>query len=62
MKPYRRHINGELVESVCGRVFPAFRIDHKSYGGVKDSGMGSESLRHDLEDMTERKTLMVNPV
>jgi len=39
---------------------PSFRIDHMPYGGVKDSGLGREGLRYAMEEMTERKTLVMN--
>lgn len=38
----------------------AWRIDHMPYGGVKDSGMGREGLRYAIEDMTERRILVLN--
>jgi acyl-CoA reductase-like NAD-dependent aldehyde dehydrogenase len=38
----------------------AFRIDHMPYGGIKDSGMGREGLRYAIEEMTERKLLVLN--
>jgi acyl-CoA reductase-like NAD-dependent aldehyde dehydrogenase len=37
-----------------------FRIDHMPYGGVKDSGIGREGLRYAIEEMTERKLLVMN--
>ena len=39
---------------------PTFRIDHMPYGGVKDSGMGREGLRYAIEEMTERKVMVLN--
>ena len=39
---------------------PTFRIDHMPYGGVKDSGIGREGLRYAIEEMTERKLLVMN--
>ena len=39
---------------------PTFRIDHMPYGGMKDSGLGREGLRYAIEEMTERKLLVVN--
>jgi acyl-CoA reductase-like NAD-dependent aldehyde dehydrogenase len=30
------------------------------YGGVKDSGVGKEGLRHAIEEMTELKLMVVN--
>jgi acyl-CoA reductase-like NAD-dependent aldehyde dehydrogenase len=39
---------------------PTFRIDNMPYGGAKDSGMGREGLRYAMEEMTERRLLMMN--
>jgi glyceraldehyde-3-phosphate dehydrogenase (NADP+) len=39
---------------------PSFRIDHMPYGGIKDSGLGREGLRYAIEEMTERKLLVMN--
>jgi len=30
------------------------------YGGIKDSGIGREGLRYAMEEMTERKLLVMN--
>ncbi len=38
----------------------SFRADHMPYGGVKDSGIGREGVRYAIEDMTERKILVIN--
>ncbi|HUY15073.1 MAG TPA: aldehyde dehydrogenase family protein [Terriglobia bacterium] len=44
---------------VAGDV-PTFRVDHMPYGGMKDSGHGREGLRYAIEEMTERKLLVMN--
>jgi acyl-CoA reductase-like NAD-dependent aldehyde dehydrogenase len=47
------------VGSVIVGDIPSFRIDQMPYGGVKDSGLGREGLRYSIEDMTERKLLVM---
>ena len=55
------HAYNELeVGGVIAGDVPTFRLDHMPYGGVKDSGLGREGLRYALEEMTERKILVVN--
>jgi glyceraldehyde-3-phosphate dehydrogenase (NADP+) len=49
----------EVGGVVVGDV-PTFRIDHMPYGGIKDSGLGREGLRYAIEEMTERKLLVMN--
>ena len=48
----------EVGAVVVGDV-PSFRVDHMPYGGVKDSGLGREGLRYSIEDMTERKLMVM---
>ena len=48
----------EVGAVVFGDV-PSFRVDHMPYGGVKDSGLGREGLRYSIEDMTERKLMVM---
>ena len=48
----------EVGSLILGDV-PTFRIDQMPYGGVKDSGLGREGLRYAIEDMTERKLMVV---
>jgi acyl-CoA reductase-like NAD-dependent aldehyde dehydrogenase len=45
---------------VMANEVPTFRADQMPYGGIKDSGMGREGLRYSIEEMTERKLLMMN--
>jgi glyceraldehyde-3-phosphate dehydrogenase (NADP+) len=49
----------EVGGVIAGDV-PSFRMDSMPYGGVKDSGLGREGLRYAIEEMTERKVLVVN--
>jgi acyl-CoA reductase-like NAD-dependent aldehyde dehydrogenase len=48
------HVGGLVVNDV-----PTFRVDSMPYGGVKDSGLGREGVRFAIEEMTERKLLVV---
>src|SRR5271166_5726028 len=48
----------EVGAVIVGDV-PSFRVDQMPYGGVKDSGLGREGLRYSIEDMTERKLLVM---
>jgi acyl-CoA reductase-like NAD-dependent aldehyde dehydrogenase len=47
-------VGGVIVNGV-----PTFRADHMPYGGVKDSGLGREGVRYAIEEMTERKILVI---
>jgi glyceraldehyde-3-phosphate dehydrogenase (NADP+) len=38
---------------------PTFRVDSMPYGGTRDSGLGREGVRFAIEEMTERKLLIV---
>jgi glyceraldehyde-3-phosphate dehydrogenase (NADP+) len=48
------HVGGLVVNDV-----PTFRVDSMPYGGVRDSGFGREGVRFAIEEMTERKLLVV---
>ena len=50
----RMHVGGLIVNDV-----PTFRVDSMPYGGVRDSGVGREGVRFAIEEMTERKLLVV---
>ncbi len=49
-----------LVEGgvVVGDI-PSFRVDNMPYGGVKLSGFGREGIRYAIDDMTERRLLVI---
>ena len=50
----RLHVGGLVVNDV-----PTFRVDSMPYGGTRDSGVGREGVRFAMEEMTERKLLVV---
>jgi acyl-CoA reductase-like NAD-dependent aldehyde dehydrogenase len=37
----------------------AFRVDSMPYGGMKQSGIGKEGIKYAIEEMTERKILII---
>jgi acyl-CoA reductase-like NAD-dependent aldehyde dehydrogenase len=55
---FRAYEKLEVGGVIVGDV-PTFRIDHMPYGGVKDSGLGREGLKYAMEEMTERKLLVM---
>jgi glyceraldehyde-3-phosphate dehydrogenase (NADP+) len=48
------------VGGVMANDISSFRADHMPYGGMKDSGLGREGARYAIEEMTDRKTLVLN--
>lgn len=50
----RLEVGGVIVGDV-----PSFRVDNMPYGGVKDSGLGREGVRHAIADMTEPRLLVI---
>jgi acyl-CoA reductase-like NAD-dependent aldehyde dehydrogenase len=50
----RLEVGGVIVGDV-----PSFRVDNMPYGGVKQSGLGREGVRHAIEDMTEQRLLVI---
>lgn len=48
-------VGGVIINDI-----PTWRIDPMPYGGVKDSGQGREGLRYAIEEMTERKLMVLN--
>jgi acyl-CoA reductase-like NAD-dependent aldehyde dehydrogenase len=50
----RLRVGGLIVNDTSG-----FRVDSMPYGGTRDSGLGREGVRFAIEEMTERKLLVV---
>jgi acyl-CoA reductase-like NAD-dependent aldehyde dehydrogenase len=50
----RLHVGGVIINDV-----PSFRVDNMPYGGVKQSGLGREGIRYAIEDMTERRLMVL---
>jgi acyl-CoA reductase-like NAD-dependent aldehyde dehydrogenase len=47
-------VGGVVVNDV-----PTYRMDSMPYGGAKQSGMGKEGIKYAIEEMTERKILVL---
>ena len=47
-------VGGVVINDV-----PSFRVDNMPYGGVKRSGLGREGIRYAIEDMTERRLMVL---
>ncbi len=52
----RLEVGAVLVNEV-----PTWRSDLMPYGGVKESGLGREGVRYAIEEMTDRRTLVLPP-
>ena len=50
-------VGGVLINDI-----PTWRIDPMPYGGVKDSGVGREGVKYAIEEMTELRLMVVNPL
>ncbi len=57
------HIQQAVTDIEAGGVvvndFPTFRVDHMPYGGIKNSGMGREGVRHAMLEMSEEKMVVI---
>jgi acyl-CoA reductase-like NAD-dependent aldehyde dehydrogenase len=51
----RLDFGGVIINDV-----PTFRADHMPYGGVKESGIGREGVRHAIDEMTHVKMVAFN--
>ncbi len=47
------------VGGVIANDYPTLRVDNMPYGGIKDSGFGREGVRYAMEEMSERKVLVI---
>ena len=47
-------VGGLIINDV-----PTWRVDHMPYGGVKQSGFGREGLKYAIEEMTERRLMVI---
>lgn len=50
-------VGGLIVNEI-----PSYRVDPMPYGGVKDSGLGREGIRWTIQEMTEEKLFLYNPL
>jgi acyl-CoA reductase-like NAD-dependent aldehyde dehydrogenase len=48
------------VAAVLINQVPTFRVENMPYGGIKLSGFGREGVKYAMEEMSERKTLIIN--
>ncbi len=51
------NVGGVMINDVS-----TFRVDHMPYGGNKKSGIGREGLRFAVEEMTQIKMVMIDPI
>lgn len=50
-------VGGVIINDI-----PSWRVDNMPYGGVKESGFGREGIRYAIEDMTERRLLVIRTI
>jgi acyl-CoA reductase-like NAD-dependent aldehyde dehydrogenase len=58
MRAWDRIVAGGIVVNDV----PSFRVDNMPYGGVKLSGLGREGIRYAIEDMTERRLMVMREI
>jgi acyl-CoA reductase-like NAD-dependent aldehyde dehydrogenase len=54
--------NGIVAGGIIVNDVPSFRVDNMPYGGVKLSGFGREGIRYAIEDMTERRLMVMRDI
>ena len=59
LKHAMRAWDGIVAGGVIVNDVPSFRVDNMPYGGVKLSGLGREGIRYAIEDMTERRLMVM---
>lgn len=60
MRAILRAFDELQVGGVIANDYPTLRVDNMPYGGVKESGFGREGVRYAMEEMSERKVLVLN--
>ncbi len=60
MRAVTRAFDELEVGGVIANDYPTLRVDNMPYGGVKESGFGREGVRYAMEEMSERKVLVLN--
>jgi acyl-CoA reductase-like NAD-dependent aldehyde dehydrogenase len=58
MRAWDRIVGGGVIVNDV----PSFRVDNMPYGGVKLSGFGREGVRYAIEDMTERRLMVMRGI
>ena len=62
LKHAMRAWDGIVAGGVIVNDVPSFRVDNMPYGGVKLSGLGREGIRYAIEDMTERRLMVMRDI
>jgi len=62
LKHAMRAWDGIVAGGVIVNDVPSFRVDNMPYGGVKLSGLGREGIRYVIEDMTERRLMVMRDI